>query len=573
MKILLKAAPHPGAPATEKILEVASLRIGRGADQDLQLTDLRVALCHAEITSRKGLLGTSYRIDTKARLGLWINGRPSNGAALGIGDVVDVGRHRLTVIKPAAGVDLALGIVDRQAPHEERSARRRALKLTLQDSGWSRRPWAWLLFLAVLVPGLLLPVWLSSTPSPTAAPVSREHLPQAQPGFDILWSSGPLSSAHHVLQNDCTACHRKPFEQANDASCRGCHQPLPEHASSTEVLQQLPFAAQQCTDCHREHNGLSGLIPRDNQACTGCHAEPAQLPGRKLETVRDFSKTHPVFSLSLARRQGDGFIWQEIAQNRPEAKRQDTGLKFPHQLHLAAKGIDAPDGIKKLDCSDCHTANADRSGFLPVTMQQHCASCHRLDFDAADPSRELPHGKPEQAVRIVRDYYAAIALSGRAPPPPVANSGGPRQRPDQPPSTLPAIGRTTAWANAKADIALRDVFERRTCFYCHVVSKDGPAESPWRIAPVAAQQTALNGAVFPHSAHSTETCGSCHDAKASKHSEDVLLPDIGRCRDCHGDTGSMKETPSSCQSCHGYHSHLLEVAAAPATAAAAEKPR
>ena len=39
-----------------------------------------------------------------------------------------------------------------------------------------------------------------------------------------------------------------------------------------------------------------------------------------------------------------------------------------------------------------------------------------------------------------------------------------------------------AWAEARAETALRDVFERRTCFYCHTVSKDGPAESPWRIA-------------------------------------------------------------------------------------------
>lgn len=567
MKVLLKIIPNPGAPATATLLDVPTVRIGRGADQDLLLTDLRVALAHAEITARKALLGPVYRIDTKARLGLWVNGRPATSAELAVGDVIDLGRHRLTVSKPSPGVDLVLGIEDRHAPHEERSTRRRALKLTLQETGWSRRRWAWLLFLLVLVPGLLLPIWMAHNATRTDRPVSRDHQPQYQPGFDIVWNSGPLSSAHHVLQNDCSACHQKPFVPANDSSCRGCHAPLHEHAASVKVLQQSPFDAQQCTDCHREHNGLTGLVPRGNQACTSCHANPAHLPGRTLQAVKDFSQSHPVFSLSLARMQGDGFVWQEIAQNSPEAKRQDTGLKFPHDVHLDAKGIDSRDGIQKLECSDCHKPNADRSGFLPVTMQQHCASCHSLDFDAADPSHELPHGKPEQVVRIVRDYYAAIALAGRAPPQPVGTTSGPRRRPDAAPSTLPAVGRTPAWASAKADIALRDVFERRTCFYCHTVTRDGPAENPWRIAPVAAQQTALNGAVFPHSAHSTETCTSCHAAKTSKHSEDVLVPDIGRCRDCHGDTGSMKETPSTCQSCHGYHTHALDVAASPVAVA------
>lgn len=561
MIILLKSAEHPGRPATERRLDVASLRIGRGTDQDLVLTDLRIALAHAEIVARKGLMGRVYRIEAKARLNLWINGSPTSAADLAVGDEIDLGRHRLTVHKPTAGADLTLSLEERYATHDERNNRRQALKLSLQDVGWSKRRWAWLLFLAVLVPGLLLPVLLAHKPVEHGTRIDREHVPKPTAGIDIVWNSGPLSSAHHVLQNDCTVCHRKPFEQANDSSCRGCHGNLQEHASSTRVLQQAPFNAQQCTDCHREHNGLTGLTPQNNKTCTDCHAEPSHLPGAKLQPVQDFSKSHPVFTLSLARKKAKGFDWVEVPQDQPAAKHQDTGLKFPHDLHLAAKGIDAPGGIRHMECGDCHVANADRSGFLPVTMPQHCAECHRLDFDPAAPQRELPHGKPEEAARVVRDHYAGLALSGHPPVIPKAESTSQRRRTGElPPSPAPAFAPTQAWATARANIALRDVFERRTCFYCHAISKDGPADSPWRIAPVAPQQPALKSAVFPHSAHSTEKCASCHAAESSKHSEDVLLPDIKRCHDCHGDTGAMKETPSSCQSCHGYHTHELKAA-------------
>lgn len=570
MRVLLHTIAQTGAPATESTLEVAALRLGRGTDQDVLLADLRVALAHAEIVARKSLLGAVAHIETKARLPLWINGRQSSGDDLRIGDVIELGRYRLTVMKARAGFDLALQLEERFAAQDERQQRRKTLRLSLQQVGFSKRGWAWGLFLLVLIPGLLLPLWFAQR-APATPDISRERALPAGPGFDILWNSGPLSSAHHVLQNDCKACHVQPFAQVSDASCTGCHNALGNHASSVEVAAQAPFAEQQCTDCHREHNGLTGLTPREDAACTSCHADPSALPGAKLLPVKDFTQSHPAFSLALARQDGKNFVWQEFRQDSAQAKRQDTGLKFPHDVHLSAKGIAGPDGNAVLECASCHTPNADRSSFLPTQMETHCASCHRLDFDAAAPDHELPHGKPEQVVRIVRDYYKALALTGVAPPLATGQSTvktGPdaRQRPDDPRANAPApIGRTAAWAEARAETALRDVFERRTCFYCHAVTSAvttdgqpaGPPEARWQIAPVAAQRTALKGSAFPHSAHGTESCTSCHAAETSKASEDVLLPDIGSCRECHGDTGAMTETPSSCQSCHGYHSHPL----------------
>lgn len=553
MHVLIRTQPGGGAPGTERRFDVARLRLGRGAEQDVVLNDLRVALEHAEILQAQGLLGPVLRIEARSALPLWINGGSSAGSDLSPGDEIALGRYVLRVLKAPAGIDLALDLIERHAAHDGRGASRETLRQTPADAGWSRRRLAWGLFLLVLLGGLLLPMaMIGSAMEPAEAP-NRERPRKTLPGFDILWNSGPLSSAHHALQNDCAACHQTPFEPAADGACRGCHEPLREHASTVASLAQPPFSGQQCTDCHREHNGLDGLVPRDNGACTDCHAQPLSTGTARVEAAPDFSRSHPPFRVRLARREGDIFAWPAVRQDDPAAKCQDSGLKFPHDLHLAAGGIDGPEGRERMACGDCHQPNADRSGFLPVTMAAHCADCHRLDFDPADPGHELPHGKPEQAVRIVRDYYAAQALTGRAPPPPEAG----RRRPGEA-SSAAAIGRTPSWAAARAEQALRDVFERRTCFYCHTVTRDGPPEAPWRIAPVAPQRLAFAGSVFPHSAHATETCASCHAAETSKRTEEVLLPDIARCRDCHGDTGAMTETPSSCQSCHGYHTHVLE---------------
>ena len=50
------------------------------------------------------------------------------------------------------------------------------------------------------------------------------------------------------------------------------------------------------------------------------------------------------------------------------------------------------------------------------------------------------------------------------------------------------------------------------------------------------------------------------------------MPEITRCRDCHGDPGGTAKIPSSCVECHGYHiskEHLMGMADKPAAMPAA----
>lgn len=102
-------APPPPAPvAVRAIIEVqvpdeplrrvrfegGSLRVGRGADNEIALSDARVSRHHGRFTARHGVL---VYTDLESTNGSLINGVRVPEAGVGVGDVVRVGRTTLTV--------------------------------------------------------------------------------------------------------------------------------------------------------------------------------------------------------------------------------------------------------------------------------------------------------------------------------------------------------------------------------------------------------------------------------------------------------------------------------------------
>ena len=86
---------------------------------------------------------------------------------------------------------------------------------------------------------------------------------------------------------------------------------------------------------------------------------------------------------------------------------------------------------------------------------------------------------------------------------------------------------------------------RQVCSTCHHVSK-GPA-GDWRIAEVKQTRRWMAQARFTHAKHATQTCISCHDVRLSRRAQDVALPGIARCRDCHaGVAGAPNKVASDC---------------------------
>lgn len=550
MKILIRRMQsHKGAVTfVDRELDAASLRIGRGTAQDLEISDPRVALEHAEILLKAE---RSYRVEARNPNGVWVNGAPCAGSELECEDSLDFGRFHLTVLEPESGTDLAL-LVEERASTQRQDGELADHVIRLQDTRLSRRGLAWTGALLVLLCVLLLPLAIRYGSTPATA-LASESLPLVT--TDWVWNSGPLSSTHAYFDTDCAACHIMPFERVPNQACVACHDGIRHHFKDAALATAPEFAGAQCTECHGEHQGAQGSVQRQAALCTGCHAETAsRFAGTQLAEVRSFSSMHPPFSPLLTRYDpvARKFHATPAAQAQGAPLREETGLSFPHDLHLAAKGVDAPEGTRVLACPDCHVPDLGQTSFEPVRMERHCADCHRLEFDPDDSARVVPHGKPAEVAAVLRDHFAARGLGGQ-----VKALG---TLPEMPERRRPGPQRARAehdlvqrWSETQGEQAVREVFAGRLCRYCHIVEETGDPALPWAIAPVNLQEHSLRGARFTHKPHGVTPCADCHDAQRSRSSSDVLLPNIENCRGCHGDAGGHSQVASECVDCHSYH--------------------
>jgi hypothetical protein len=296
-----------------------------------------------------------------------------------------------------------------------------------------------------------------------------------------MWSTGALSGPHKILGKDCGVCHEKAFVTVRDETCVSCHENTNHHAEEARMrlAQGAPTLAQQglrtvaatfnkpagrCADCHVEHNGHDGLSNAAQTTCTSCHDDMrARLPDAAVGDASDFGRDHPEFhptvvttadlqtpkvtrqwavgdldAARLARERVlkprtaaacDGFaIGQPNFRGLPHdggaaglpagaLAGDNSGLVFPHDVHLAAngcvatiaKGLPASAGLgDMLVCKDCHTPNDSGEGFIPVSMEKNCAACHSLVFDNAGGfARELRHGRTNDVIATLLDFYQA----------------------------------------------------------------------------------------------------------------------------------------------------------------------
>ncbi len=558
MRFLIRTWSRQGGEnvSRDRELETECLRIGRGTDQDIQLPDLRVAIAHAEVVRS----GSNAVIAALPGASLQVNGAPVAEHKLHGSDIIGIGRYQLVVLPGSGGADLQIEIEEKVSARDEKSQRQTRLSMSLAEVIWTRRRLAWLLFILAIVPGLALPAWLRFHHAP--APAAAEYVPPKAPAgaaallpTDVVWVPGTSSSAHAYFQKDCAKCHEAAFQRVRNEACLVCHKNTAAHVDDPHWLQLDDFAKARCEDCHREHKGDMGLVARHNAQCTDCHARLVQrFPGTRLEPAADFSAHHPLFSPEVARYDSTTrqFRWIQASQDQPETLHSDTNLKYPHDKHLDPKGIKSPSGRKVLTCADCHEPDASGVSFQPIDMQKHCAECHRLDFDPDDPERSVPHAQPAQVVGVIRDYYARAALGGGVKKPGAPEIVQLRRRPGEelsPPQARAAL----EWADQQSAVVIDEVFDKRVCGYCHAVSRTRDPALPWSVPPVALAKHRLDHAGFNHEAHRSEKCESCHAARTSKLSTDVLMPELKRCRDCHGDPGSASKIQSSCIKCHGYH--------------------
>ena len=127
----------------------------------------------------------------------------------------------------------------------------------------------------------------------------------------------------------------------------------------------------------------------------------------------------------------------------------------------------------------------------------------------------------------------------------------PRLRPGVVP-TPEARREALRLADEKARRALHELVQtRQVCTTCHEVTRE---KQSWKVAPVALTMSWMPASRFTHKGHASQSCTSCHEVRSSRRAEDVAMPEISRCRDCHGaHPTAAGKAASDCASCHRFH--------------------
>lgn len=541
-------------PAQE--ISIDRLTIGRATTQHVFLSDPAVALEHACLYQEDEKL----IIESVAGFGVEVNGKPVTQSELKAGDSIAIGQYILTLFDPQSNHDLVIFI---EPQVEETSAKPAAANkdqesrsiepektvtqvhrqaMTLADTRLSKRRWSWLLVFFILALFLLAPLF--GTFSDTSH-VAAKLLPN-----DQIWNTGEFSHVHQHFAQQCDYCHQKLFVMVENQTCLKCHNDTKAHADlSATAGQHWRLAAKgRCGLCHKEHNGRLSLRPAHAELCTSCHRQMDQYADseQSLVNVSDFGDSHPEFRPNVY----SAGTWQRISLAADQVS-HDSGLKFPHDVHLEEAGIESPDGQTVLVCGDCHEPEPGGAYILPIKMERHCLRCHQLNFDAAAPERVAPHGNIDELFVFLNEFYALQALKGgyksSTAPPTIQRRRRPNDRVSgkQQQSAL-------QWAQQKAVAVAKEMVEVRTCAVCHTVSAENNKVG-WNFDSVVDPSRWMELAYFNHAKHNKQPCTDCHAATISSNAKEVLLPGIETCRQCHGGANANDKYATSCIVCHQFH--------------------
>jgi len=548
----------------ERALGLAELTIGRAAENDIHLPDLAVEQRHVKVVPA---LGGKLRLQAMGSLGFAVDGRNTSDTVIDPdeGAELELGSYRLEFGREADG-EIAITIRQPEAREEGKVDTLGGFSLARVLPG--KRPVAWLGLALILAAFLAIPIWSNLSRTPAKADFDK-------PGavmMDASWESGALSTAHHGLEDNCEACHVKPFVAVRDEACLSCHKDIGDHAAQTRqqnargspgagdaVLWQVAHAFGKpgpgaCTDCHTEHEGAGRMEPTREQFCADCHGTlDRRLTDTKLGDASDFGRVHPQFQARLFTASSQR---EPVRVSLADHPRQWDGLRFPHRMHLSTTNGVAQMARRlgegpSLECEDCHRKTADGVRFLPVDMEQDCESCHSLVYDRVGSTfRTLHHGNVAQmrADLLAMDRSARRPIVAARPRPGEYRAGG-----------LYAANFTSVTSGSSL---LRNAMSPKgMCGECHIPAASGDALG---VMPVTQPSRYFIHGWFDHEAHKQEKCTSCHSADKSNAASDLLLPDLASCRECHaGESAVRAEVPSGCAMCHSYHPRREPVAAPP----------
>ncbi len=527
------------------------------------------------------LLGIPARYATLTLDGAGLQLKPVEGKAaastLKVGDTLTIEGHRLRFFAPPPGFQAAVEI--RRNLDLPASAFEKAFTTELAQTRLSKRFAAWVLVVAVLVVGLVLPLVLRKPVAPITGNQKEENTVLASsehrfPFSDAFWTSGPLSPAHRsAALNNCAVCHTSLFGHVPDEACTQCHKNMTDHVQPTRRTALGLAEPQRCSSCHHEHDEpQSHLLPSDDHLCADCHGSNSpSMVKAGLKKTTDFSiGEHPKFSARLPRPPDGTHPDWSFARVPLDGAKQTSNLKFTHAQHLAGGSVVRPSDGAPLQCVDCHRASADGQHFEPITMAQNCASCHSLTFDNDQPDRQLPHGKGhlQEVILTLQDSFIRKAIDPAVRATPREKRRLPGQAPTVEEDPI-CNSATIACGTARAENAIKQHFGEKGCGSCHVITENAGATAitdRYTVEPVRLVYDYQPNASFSHRQHrqigdmgGDAACLSCHKVNAAttlsvaEQSSELHLPDITRCTECHGGRNAFRKLRSTCMGCHSYH--------------------
>jgi len=540
-------------------LEVDRLRIGRGTHNQLELTELSVALDHAAVELRSGEPWIEL-VDGDA---LQVNDGHTTSRRLVPGDAIDVGDHQLRVLEPGVDFDLALEIENVTRAVEEKEALLARTSIGIGTGVLSQRRISWMVAAAVAVVAFAWPL-LAERRAATFDPKHPEAERATSLPLSSFLSSGPISEAHSVFGDRCNACHLDSFAAVPDRACLGCHAAVGDHArhlaagspaeSSTSQQHRTSLESADCVDCHHEHGGARTLARLPDALCSGCHsiALGSKAPAAAATTLAatDFASDHPEFRPQVVVEAGSAVRRAVSLSDRPHER---SGLRFPHKKHLVGR-LKAPDGEVTLRCADCHQSDLRGTTMKKIVFQQACERCHSLAFDQRYPDRHALHGDPDRLENDLFEFYATRALRGDA-----LNEDAPEIARHRPGRDLSEPERLAVlqWVAVKTGRVRQFLLGNGgICESCHLLdrSSEEVGIEPVHLVPFEGAERWLARALFRHDKHSIVDCESCHEARNSETAEQLLLPGIQRCRQCHGgEQAHAGKISSPCIECHDFH--------------------
>lgn len=534
------------------------ISVGRLGDQVIQLLDPAVAPRHLLLTARSD---GRFRFQVVDAAPLEIVGKTHRDGTLSPGQGLDLGAQRVQVLEPPHGFDAALEVTRSELDKSVQVATQ--FRTRLAETSLSGRKVAWALALLIPLLFLVLPV-LGFMYADIGNTLRQSPLLAS----DGQWSSGPLANAHHIpgIADNCTACHVKLFARVPNSTCVACHENVKGHVNWHEV--SVPRLTDvRCASCHVEHNEPANLVRNDPQLCIDCHADLGAVAkakgGAQLALpVTGFSKqAHPEFQLALLKQVGVDDRWHVQQATLDASLTEQSNLTFPHKLHMNPDKVQDPETGATLTCASCHALKEEGKHFAPIKMETTCRGCHSLTFDDDFPDAQLPHGDVQAAILMLQDHFIRQYAD-----PTLRHSDDPvtRKRPTVMQAKRQCQGSAFECGEKLSLLAATDIFTRTGCVTCHKVTTraDLPLSQRWSVQPVRLQTDWYPFEDFNHKVHMTrskqdhggaQVCASCHAAKTSDASTDILIPGIESCVQCHGPVQSTKRVASTCATCHAFH--------------------